>query len=67
MQTSHELEQFRKHRALRTSSVSQEHNIFAVMEDGGKSFLISLMAVEGGGICGVHEGAKCLEEWKGGG
>lgn len=46
----HNYEQFRKHHALISNSVSNAHNMFAVLEETGKIYVLSLDAHENGGI-----------------
>ena len=58
----HDLEQFKKHRALTLGCVSKKHNVLAVLEDSGEISVLSLKSHEMGGICGEEGDAERLSQ-----
>jgi len=61
----HNFEQFKDHRALRAGAVCSTHNIFVVTEDSGRISWLPLLAAEEGGVRGVSDEVRFLENWKG--
>ena len=56
----HDFEQFQHHRPIRAGAVSDNHNIFAVLEDNGRISTLALTAGSPGGVCGLSDESKEL-------